>query len=131
MELKDLVGKHLLSGVDIIQETGRDIWHEEYEVVRFVLDSKTYKAIEDLSDGYRSYLANLEVTSEEITNVFSPQEVVGKMMEDNTHCVNDVIQFIDTTTGKTVLEIGTENTDDYYPYCIMRWYPENLAVNNR
>ena len=129
MELKDLVGEHLLSGFDTAIEPPKDTWSEEAEVIRFVLDGITYKAIEDPSDGYRSYLQELEVTDEKITNTFEPQKVIGKMKDNDTYSVNDTIQFIDAVTGKIVLEVGTDNTDDYYPYCVMNWSPENLACN--
>lgn len=116
MELKELMGLHKLSGVDITNP-------DECGVVRFVLDGITYKAVEDPSDGYRSYCNELIVCNESITNNFHPQEVIGKMKD------NDVIQFIDVVTGKIVLEVGTDNLDGYYPYCIMNWNPENLAIN--
>lgn len=129
MELKELVGKHYLSGFDTATEKAVDLWHEAFEVVRFVLDGKTYKAIENPSDGYRSYLQDLIVTDEIISNTFPPQEVIGKMKENGDYSVNDTIQFIDVVTGKIVLEVGTDNTDDYYPFCVMNWHPENLAIN--
>lgn len=131
MELKDLVGEHQLSGVDTIRERVKqsEDYYEDYEVVRFVIDGKTYKATEDQADGYRSYLKNLEVTDEKVKNSFPPQKVVGKMKDDSGWEKNDTIQFIDKTTGKVVLEVGTDNTDDYYPYCVLRWSPQNLAIN--
>ena len=64
MELKDLVGLHELSGVDTTTEM-IETWGENY-VVRFVLDGKTYKAIEDPEDGYRSHCKDLEVCDEEL-----------------------------------------------------------------
>jgi len=131
MELKDLVGEHELSGVDTTTERVKQYgdYYEDCEVVRFVLDGKTYKATEDPDDGYRSYLKELEVTDEKVANSFPPQKVVGKMKDDSDWEKNDTIQFIDTTTGKVVLEVGTDNNDDYYPYCVLYWSPENLAIN--
>ena len=131
MELKDLVGEHELSGVDTTTERVKQYgdYYEDCEVVRFVIDGKTYKATEDPDDGYRSYLKDLEVTNEKVTNSFPPQKVIGKMKDDSDWEKNDTIQFIDTTTGKVVLEVGTDNTDDYYPYCFLRWSPENLGIN--
>jgi hypothetical protein len=35
----------------------------------------------------------------------------------------------DRTTNKLVLEVGTENIDDYYPGFVGRFHPENMAVN--
>ena len=131
MELKDLVGLHELSGVDLTEEKVKT-WSDDFEnagVIRFVIDGKTYKAIEDPDDGYRSNCRELEVTDEIITNMFPPQKVMGKMKENETYQTNDTIQFIDVVTGKVVLEVGTDNCDDYYPYCVFGWNPENMACN--
>jgi len=131
MELKDLVGKHELSGLDTTTEKVKR-YGEHYDdcnVIRFILDGKTYKAIEDPEDGYRSYLNDLLITDEKITNTFPPQKVIGKMKDDSKWETNNTIQFIDEITGKIVLEVGTDNTDDYYPYCVLNWYPQNLAIN--
>ncbi len=51
------------------------------------------------------------------------------MKDTDKYGNNDVIQFYDFITDKLVLEIGTENYDDWYPTCIMNWYPENLFCN--
>lgn len=131
MELKDLVGLHELSGVDTTTEKVKqyDDIYEDVDVIRFVLDDKTYKAIQDPDDGYRSYCSELEVCDEVVSNNFPPHKVMAKMKDNEPYTVNDTIQFIDTVTGKLVLEVGTDNTDDYYPYCVMLWSPENLAIN--
>ena len=31
--------------------------------------------------------------------------------------------------GKLILEVGTCNTDDYYPYTVFNYYPENMDIN--
>ncbi len=52
MELKDLVGEHELSGVDTTRERVKKYGaYEDCEVVRFVIDGKTYKATEDPDAG--------------------------------------------------------------------------------
>ena len=133
MELKDLVGFHRISAVDTVIETVQFYeWSkntEECNVIRFVLDGITYKLAENHCDGYRSHYGNLIVCEEPITNNFPPQEVMAKMKENENYIVNEILQFTDIITGKIVLEIGTANTDDYYPYCVMNWNPENLAIN--
>jgi hypothetical protein len=57
IELENLIGEHLLSGVDNIQvdET------EPIDAILFILDGVTYMAIEDPDDGYRSMLAELKI----------------------------------------------------------------------
>jgi hypothetical protein len=125
------LGNHVLSGFDnTIEKEQNDSWSDTFQVVKFVLDGKTYKASEDPADGYRSYLNDLIIINEKITNTFPPHDVIGKMIADNPSQINDIIEFIDILTNKTVLEIGTADTDDYYPYCVMKWSPENLAINN-
>ena len=52
-----------------------------------------------------------------------------KIKENDEYSVNNTIQFVDVITEKIVLEVGTDNTDDYYPYCVMYWTPENLSIN--
>ena len=56
---------------------------------------------------------------------FPPHEVVGLYDDD----MEEVIKFVDIHTGKTVMRFGTENSNDYYPYCVMEWSPENLSAN--
>jgi hypothetical protein len=31
--------------------------------------------------------------------------------------------------GLVILEVGTDNNDDYYPSFVSSWKPENMAVN--
>lgn len=131
MELSDLVGLHELSGVDTATEELVEKYRTEtVDVVRFVLGGKTYRAIEDPDDGYRSYLKNIEVCDDPVTNNFPPQKVLGKMKEDSSYGSSDIIQFVDVVTGKVVMEVGTENSADYYPWCVMNWSPENLSCNS-
>lgn len=126
MELKDLVGEHELSGLDTFIKKATEMYYDDANGYRFVLDGITYCVIEDPGDGYRSNLEDLEVTTDKVDYTFPPQKVIGKMREDSK---NDVLELYDAITNKLVLAIGTENWDDYYPCCIMEWSPENLAIN--
>ena len=130
IELKTLIGKHILTGVDFETEAVKqwDDCYEDCEVVRFELDGKTYIAMEDPSDGYRSCMKDCKVVDEKPKNVFDGVEVMGIMKPDG-YDKNDTIQFYDIKSGKIVLEIGTDNYDDYYPCWVGRWTPENLHVN--
>lgn len=129
MELKDLVGEHYLSGLDTGTMPAKEIYCEDEDYFLFILDGVTYKAIEDPSDGYRSYLKELETSDEKVNYTFPPQRVIGIMSEDDTYSRNDVIKFFNPDNDKIVLEIGTNNWDDYYPYSVMYWHPENLSIN--
>lgn len=43
--------------------------------------------------------------------------------------VDDILVFVDVKNGKEILKVGTGNTDDYYPYCVLEYTPENLSCN--
>lgn len=131
--LSDLVGEHMLDAVDTYIEKvnpyGGD-YTEDAEVIRFRLDGVLYVAIEDPSDGYRSSMETLVVSDDKPVNVFPPVRVLGKMKDDEAWQTNDVLQLIDLVTGKIVMEVGTDNTDDYYPSFVSAFSPENMATNS-
>lgn len=121
MELKDLIGEHVLTGADTDSTN-----HGDSNAIRFVLDGKTYIAIEDPEDGYRSCMGELIESQDKIPNLFKEQKVIGTMRE-GSGC--DILDFIDCVTGKIVISIGTDNTEDYYPWFVGEFHPENMAVN--
>jgi hypothetical protein len=131
VELKDLTGKHILSGIEI-GKVVREAWYggtEEPNCVKFTLDGVTYMAVEDPSDGYRSYMEDLVVVEEPCKIRLPDVEVICHMKEDDRYERNDVLVFVDALNGKTILELGTANYDDYYPYCVMEYIPENMNCN--
>lgn len=131
MKLEDLVGEHELSGVDFGQRPP-DLDRYQYDAANtmtFVLDGKAWMAIEDPGDGYRSSLADLVEATEPVKNTFEPCRVVGRYRTEYSGGVDDVLELIDALTGKTVLEVGTVNADDYYPNYVANFTPEHMAVN--
>lgn len=42
---------------------------------------------------------------------------------------NDLLKVYDVENGKLILEVGTANTNDYYPYYVANWNPENMHIN--
>ncbi len=132
MELKDFVGLHRLSGVDMNSEIVKQEWGESFEdcqVINFVIDRKTYTATEDPEDGYRSSMREIKQSKAVVKNIFPPVPVMGIMRGKNGSEDNDIIDFYDTKSGLVVLSIGTGNTDDYYPYFVAEFSPQNMAVN--
>ena len=124
MELKDLVGKHLLSGVDYTNGSDGEM------NVLFCLDGVTYEAREDPDDGYRSYMKDLKTTKKRCTNEFPAQPVVCEWTDsESNYGVDDILLIKDAKNGLVVLKIGTCNTNDYYPWCEMEYTPENLSCN--
>jgi hypothetical protein len=133
IELKSLIGKHWLTGVDYETEQVKEDYGDYYEncqVIRFVLDGKTYTAIEDPSDGYRSHLRSISVSKHKVKNKFQKVLVMG-IMKPAGYNNNDTLQLYDVETGLCVLEVGTDNNDDYYPSFVGAWMPENLVLNSR
>lgn len=132
MKLKDLVGPRIFSGIETgsreIPKWGR---HEECDYIKFILDGVTYMALEDPDDGYRSYMEELKVVDEPCKTKLPDIPVYCRYRSTDEwgmmEC--DLLDFYDETNNKCFLTIGTENTDDYYPYCILRYRPEELAVN--
>src|SRR3990167_9304279 len=119
-QLSDLVGSRTLSGVDFTPDENNG------SSVVFVLGGVAFKATEDPSDGYRSYLSELEETTKYIKNMFPPCIVVG---HHEGPVDSGILTLTDVTTGKDVLKVGTENEYDYYPWCVIEYTPENMAVN--
>lgn len=131
VKLEDLCGEHLLSGVDFPQrEVERFGVTETVSACRFRLDGVTYVALEDPSDGYRSSMAEL-ITEEELTsNEWPPVRVVCSMAPDGEYGQqNDTLEIRDCVTGKTILRVGTDNSDDYYPWWVAEFDPTALAHN--
>jgi len=114
-------GNHILTGV---QET------EEF--TDFVLDGVTYRASIDESDGYRSYMRDIEVVDHELARhhqfpgqAVTVEEKFPVSIENNFQG----IEIRDQSTNGVVLLLGTDCCEDYYPQAISQWMPENLAVN--
>lgn len=134
MKLNELAGKHILQGIELGETTARD-WCGEKTVqcVKFTLDGITYMAIEDPSDGYRSYCSDLVIGDKPCEVLLPNVEVVCVPRFNGVqYCsASDILEFIDCNNGKTVLLVGTNNTNDYYPYCIFEYTPENLSCNEK
>jgi len=85
--LESLVGKHKLSGVDRLIDEDLAAQLGPANAFRFVLDGKTYIAVEDPEDGWRSAMKELYISDDPVTNQFSPIEVeatlvVGRRLQD-------------------------------------------------
>ena len=132
VELVSLVGEHLLDAVDFSNEQVKT-WGDEFEpcqVMRFRLNGKCYTATEDPDDGYRSSMKDLVVSDcVEMKNVFAPVRVIGRHRTAGSYGAEDVLELIDAKTGKTVIEVGTDNSDDYYPGFVANFNPEAMVLN--
>lgn len=122
----ELAGAHLLSGVD--SSSIPDGYGDTADCINFVLDDKTYSAMENPSDGYRSYLGYLVQTEAlSVLNTFPPIAVRIEATAEGGYW--EGLRFYDVANEALVLEIGTSSADDYYPSCVMSWNPSALAIN--
>jgi hypothetical protein len=130
--LDSLLGEHTLDAVDTFVERVNTYGSnfEDANAIRFRLDGVTYTAVEDPDDGYRSSLGKLFSDAvEPMKNIFPAVRVVARKKANETYSVNDTVEMVDVVTQKVVLEVGTDNTDDYYPYFVSAFHPENMATN--
>lgn len=131
LTLEMLCGSHVLSGVELKNENivGEYGYTDTVNVCLFTLDGITYRLVEDPCDGYRSYCGDLSLSDVPPRYTFPGVQVVCHMMEKTNYETNDCIVMRDVKNGKIVLEAGTCNTDDYYPYCYFSYTPENFSIN--
>lgn len=135
MILEDLVGPHELSGVEYGMVPREDnagrTWEfdDDSNTMTFVLDGKAYCAIEDPSDGYRSCMRDIiEVPVADVKNRFAPVLCVATHLtqkDGGGQC--DVLVVTDPDATKVYLEVGTDNSDDYYPSFVGYFDPKALA----
>ena len=132
IDLDTLVGEHTLDAVDTFTESIKQYGDhfEDCGVIRFRLDGIVYTATEDPSDGYRSSMDKLFVSPDEpMRNVFPAVRVLARKKANEKYSVNETLELIDVVTGKVVMEVGTDNTDDYYPSFVSAFWPEHMATN--
>jgi len=130
MELKELIGLHTLTGITNENKKLQSNWDEEEtyyaQAFTFILDGVVYTAIEDQNDGYRSAMAELKVNEFACYNLFEPIQVLGIHIDQSgSYDKADLLQLY-SMNGKLLLEVGTRNSDDYYPSFVSAWHPENI-----
>jgi len=124
MELKDLVGRKKLDAVSFSDSTDRFGYAS---FVKFRLDGVVYCAVEDEDDGYRSSLRELLILDHaDIDNAF-PSIDVDCVYEPDAEL--DLLSIFDIQTRELVLQVGTDYTDEYYPYFVDRFFPEAMCIN--
>ena len=130
VEFETLLGYHVLSGCDTDGVIKGHTCFDDANVVDFVLDGRVFSAVEDPEDGYRSSLGKILVDRvASVKNMFPPCHVIASRRQDREYEKNDMIDFVDVLTSKVVLSVGTENTDDYYPYFVGIFDPTAMCYN--
>lgn len=108
--------------------------HGPCDGLMFRLDGVVYEAIENPEDDYRSSLGALRRAEDgtPMVNTFTPTHVKCEHIisrGDDYYDTCDILRFTATGNGKTVLEVGTDNSDDYYPSCVLSFFPQDLPAN--
>lgn len=89
----------------------------------FKLGDVIFNAIEDESDGYRSYLDS--IVEENTAGLVFPNAPLSKVKIEKYDVLSlDGYSFTDEADGYLWLLIGTGGTDDYYPYFVFEYHPK-------
>lgn len=90
---------------------------------QFKLNDIVYEAVEDESDGYRSYLESVEVRDSKGIFFGEPLDKVVLVEVDKGDFSG--FELRSTTDENHVwLRFGTDNYDDYYPCFVFRYEPK-------
>lgn len=127
-------GKHKFNGIDPYTRPD-DYWGECIGGYYIIIDDIVYAFECDPDDGYRSY-GNLyipeNISVNDIKNKFPEQDVIiTQHHREHTDGNKHFYSITDIITGKTILEIGTDYTESFYPVAICHYYPENMAINQQ
>jgi len=94
----------------------------------YKLDNTVWEAVEDPSDGYRSYLDSIEekINSDKLIFFSEPLAEVKVIKSDDNNI--DGYSLIDTKDGWVWLRIGTYDYDDYYPCFRFEYNPKPVKT---
>jgi len=90
--------------------------------ISFILNGISFTATEDPDDGYRSAMRSLTL-GKNVENTFPPIKVSLSMS------INGYLVVMDVVSKETILEVGTDFSDDWYPYYVDNWHPEKMHIN--
>lgn len=97
---------------------------------QFQLGQVIFQVNEDESDGYRSYLRDVEIISVEAPariRDFLAEVIIKKSQVSN----RDGWEIVDANDSHVWLEFGTDNSDDYYPSFIFYTYPKPGKIETK
>ncbi len=123
-DLKSLIGEHTL---DRPAMTITSPFNADASGIAFFLDGTVYLVIENPDDGYRSHMGVIfsakasayELGISDYENI--NRQVVCRHIEKDKDYNCDILEVIDVKTGHLWLRVGTQNTDDYYPWFLTEW----------
>lgn len=137
----DLVGTHLLTGrAEYVLPKDPNGWADsDAAATAFKLDGVWYQFAEDENDGYRSGMRDIEIVKDLPSGASVEFEPVTVTIHDRTSRTwkapdgyeegVELLVFVNEATGLAIAEVGTRNTEDYYPYFVHRWTPEGFVAD--
>lgn len=122
MDYNELIGNKKLSGI---------CYHirddEDDGGIAFILDGVTYYIGTDPNDGYRSMCTEMIIDNNiKVDYKFPSQDVIVTTLDEDDGLY---LLILNSTSGATILKVGTNYSDSYYPSAIIEYYPDNLPVN--
>lgn len=89
----------------------------------FKLGDTIWNAVEDESDGYRSYLGSIAQVAQD-NLIFLPTPLARVKVEKYEDTSEEGFRLIDVADAHVWLRVGTDNTDDYYPSFVFEYSPK-------
>ena len=123
---KDFIGEHILGGAEyIIDKNG-------FSGLRFMLDGESYDVLTDPHDGYRSSCSDVFAAEKECSKNLPNVKVIVKETGPDIKNCTDVTGLVfiikdDRKPRKPILLFGTDWYDNWYPYSVQEYTPENLS----
>lgn len=127
-----ICGEHILRAVrtDVIHPL-----HREANGALLAFEDFLLMVFEAPNDGYRSSAASPFLSRGSVYDIADDMDyirapvLVRRWLKSDYGDAADGIELIDRRNGKTILHLGTGNSDDYYPSFVCDWQPANLADN--
>ena len=128
MQLKELKGNRKFYGIEFSQEDTR---YGTSNIVLLGLDNQVYKISDDPDDGYRSFMdEKIEILQNHtFQNTFPPMKVAIQWVEIKSKDSFTGIHVLDAFSQQPVLILGTDYSDNYCPFAVSEYTPENLSYN--
>lgn len=96
---------------------------------RYKLDNVIWEAMEDESDGYRSYLGSIEVSKNEDSSIFFSESLAEVKIEKVETEDLKGWNLVDTKDNHVWLFVGTNHYDSYYPCFRFEYHPKPQKIN--
>lgn len=90
----------------------------------FRLGIDTFDALEDESDGYRSYLRSIRRNKKNRLFFKTPLARVRVERRDGKFSDFEGYELVDTRDARVWLRIGTNTYDEWYPYFVFEYQPK-------